>query len=260
MSKNYLMKQGESDNKGSPNNLDLSVVIPVFNEEGSIGPLIEEVRTALNGKRTFEIIAVDDGSNDQTWAVLKRYSKDMVELKIVRHRRNAGQSAALLTGVKAARASWISTLDGDGQNDPADIERLLIKAAQFRNAGHFLITGKRSKRHDSWLRIVSSRIANGVRQALLHDNCSDTGCGLKLFEREGFLELPRFDHMHRFLPALFKRAGGSVIDIEISHRPRTHGVSKYGVLNRFWVGIIDLFGVIWLQRRPYVPELDNESK
>ena len=260
MSTNKLTKQRKSKRPQGSNNLEFSVVIPVFNEEGNIGSLLLEVRAALNGKRTFEIIVVDDGSTDQTWPLLKDYCKDLLELNIIQHPRKFGQSIALITGVKAARAPWILTLDGDGQNDPADIERLLIKVAEPTRAGHFLIIGNRSKRHDSWLRIFSSRIANNVRQALLHDECPDSGCGLKVFERKAFLDLPKFDHMHRFLPALFKRAGGTVINIEVSHRPRIYGVSKYGVFNRFWVGVIDLFGVIWLQRRPCQPELGDERE
>jgi len=259
MSKGNHRKQGGKEDRQVPLKLELSVVIPVYNEECSIESLLQEVHDALHGKQDFEIIVVDDGSCDQTVQVLKQYSQEIPEIKIIRHQRNFGQTAAILSGVKAAGAVWIATLDGDGQNDPADIEYLMEKVITRRDGQNLLIAGMRKERHDSWLRRISSRIANSVRQALLHDECPDTGCGLKVFERNAFLRLPKFDHMHRFLPALFKLNGGTVINVEVSHRPRTHGISKYGVLNRFWVGVIDLVGVIWLQHRPYLAELDNES-
>jgi dolichol-phosphate mannosyltransferase len=173
---------------------------------------------------------------------------------VVRHQAPQGQSFAVATGVRAARGRWIATLDGDGQNDPADIPRLLAArdaagASAASPGGPLLLAGYRKARSDSWLKRVSSRVANGVRGRLLGDSTPDTGCGLKLFEREAFLALPHFDHMHRFLPALFLRAGGSVISVEVGHRPRTRGRSHYGVMNRLWVGIVDIFGVLWLMKR-----------
>ena len=166
---------------------------------------------------------------------------------------------AIATGVRAARADWILTLDGDGQNDPADIPALVerLRAQPNDEPPLQLIMGHRAKRQDSWLRKFSSRVANGVRSRLLHDATPDSGCGLKLFSRQAFLELPYFDHMHRFLPALFQRNGGAVISVRVNHRPRTRGVSKYGLHNRLWVGITDLFGVSWLLRRAKLPEVSE---
>jgi dolichol-phosphate mannosyltransferase len=163
---------------------------------------------------------------------------------LLQHSQRSGQSAAVWTGVKAARAEWIATLDGDGQNDPADIP-LLMRALEG-NADLKLIMGNRKTRKDTWLRRLSSRVANGVRSRMLRDGTPDTGCGVKVFHRATFLELPRFNHMHRFLPALFQRAGAGVISVPVRHRARTRGISKYGLHNRLWVGIVDLFGVRWL--------------
>jgi dolichol-phosphate mannosyltransferase len=241
--------------------MQLSVVIPMFNEAENVGTLLQEVRSALGGRVDYEIVVVDDGSTDGTWKRLMELRSEIPELRPVRHSVNFGQSAAIASGVKAARSPWIATLDGDGQNDPADIPELWNQRDQYVASQHpLLIAGRRRKRNDTWLRRLSSRVANGVRQWLLRDDCSDTGCGLKIFERSAFLDVPRFDHMHRFLPALFKRAGGTVINIPVNHRPRMRGQSKYGVWNRLWVGIVDLFGVMWLQRRACRPELDHESE
>jgi dolichol-phosphate mannosyltransferase len=234
----------------------------------------------------FEVVYVDDGSDDGTPAELRAASARYPWLRVLRHARSCGQSSAIHTGVKAARFPWIGTLDGDGQNDPADLPALLDaallaareKAAQEQElavsaapaqgraapAGAFapnvLIAGHRVDRHDTWLRRVSSRIANGVRGRLLDDRTPDTGCGLKVFGREAFLDLPFFDHMHRFLPALFLRHGGAVTSVPVRHRQRTAGRSKYGVHNRLWVGIVDLFGVMWLQRRMKHPEITSGSR
>ena len=235
--------------------MQLSVVIPFYNEADNVEPLLQRVCSALSGHLAYEIVAVDDGSGDGTWACLTRIGKAMPALRVLRHRSNFGQSAALLSGVRAAGAAWIVTMDGDGQNDPADIPRLLA-ARDARPAGApLLVAGNRLVRNDSWLRRLSSRIANRVRSALLKDDCVDTGCGLKLFPRETFLELPHFDHMHRFLPALFRRAGVTVVNVPVNHLPRLRGRSKYGVMNRLGVGIVDLVSVMWLQRRPCRPEL-----
>jgi len=231
----------------------LAVVIPMMNEEANVQPLVDEVCTALRGRLDFELIVVDDGSTDGTWAALEALRASVPELRPLRHRRNFGQSAGILSGVRAARAPWIATLDGDGQNDPADIPRLWALVAGDP-ATPRLIAGNRVRRRDTWLRRLSSRTANRVRQALLHDDCPDTGCGLKLFPRKAFLELPHFDHLHRFLPALAKRAGIEVVNVPVNHRPRSRGRSKYGVHNRLWVGLVDLAGVMWLQRRPCRPE------
>ncbi len=220
----------------------------------------------LEGDVTFEVIYIDDGSDDGTAEALAAAAVRYPRLRVVRHARSCGQSTAVHTGAKAARHPWIATLDGDGQNDPADIPALLAAAAQAaqRQAGapsarpfapNVLIAGHRVNRNDTWLRRLSSRIANRVRGGLLGDRTPDTGCGLKVFGRDAFLDLPFFDHMHRFLPALFLRHGGSVESVAVRHRPRTAGRSKYGVHNRLWVGIVDLCGVMWLQRRMKTPEV-----
>jgi len=236
--------------------MELSVVIPVFNEQDNILPLVAEVRAALDGRLDYELIYVDDGSTDATPARLGEAAQDLARLRVLRHARSCGQSTAIRTGVRAARAPWIATLDGDGQNDPADVLRLLAAAqTPDRPSDLQLVAGYRRKRRDSWLKRLSSRVANVVRSRLLGDDTPDTGCGLKVFERETFLALPYFDHMHRFLPALVIRNGGSVCSVEVSHRPRKRGRSKYGLRNRLWVGLVDLVAVIWLQRRARLPQI-----
>jgi dolichol-phosphate mannosyltransferase len=184
----------------------------------------------------------------------------MPEIRLLRHARRSGQSAAVATGVREARAPWIATLDGDGQNDPADIPRLLEAARNPPSPRLRLVMGNRTTRRDTWLRRLSSRVANGVRGGLLRDGTPDTGCGIKVFDRAVFMDMPRFDHMHRFMPALFQREGCDVISVPVNHRERLRGRSKYGLHNRLWVGIVDLFGMMWLIRRasPRVP-IDEES-
>jgi dolichol-phosphate mannosyltransferase len=235
----------------------VSVVVPVKDEADNILPLVEEVHAALDGRADFELIYVDDGSRDATPQRLAEACARFPRLRVIRHRRSCGQSTALATGVRAARHPWIATLDGDGQNDPADIPALLQALGPGQRApGLELVAGWRTQRHDSGLRKLSSRIANGVRGGLLGDRTPDTGCGLKVFSRELFLALPFFDHLHRFLPALALREGAAVVSVPVRHRPRTQGRSKYGVHNRLWVGIVDLFGVMWLQRRIKHPEIE----
>jgi dolichol-phosphate mannosyltransferase len=230
--------------------VEISVVVPVCNEAENVEPLAREIDAALAG-RDYEMIFIDDGSTDETCAILKRIRDGgLGRLRVLRHSFRSGQSAAVATGVRAARAPWIATLDGDGQNDPADIPKLLAEQPRPENRGVLLFMGNRkASRKDSAFRKLQSSIANGVRGALLGDGTPDTGCGIKLFSREAFLELPRFDHMHRFLPALFLRHGSRVISVPVSHRPRMRGTSKYGLLNRVFVGIVDIFGVMWLRRR-----------
>ncbi len=239
--------------------LDLSVIVPVHNEAENIDPLITEIRSALDPVLHYELIYVDDGSTDDTPARLKHIGSEFNRLRIIRHRKRCGQSSALWTGAAAARADWISTLDGDGQNDPADILRLkAFLEGPESPPGLMLICGHRKERHDSFLKRLSSRIANSIRGRLLGDDTPDTGCGLKLFSRHAFLRLPYFDHMHRFLPALFLRGGGKVRSVIVNHRPRVRGRSHYGVGNRLWVGITDLVGVMWLQRRMQYPSIMEE--
>jgi dolichol-phosphate mannosyltransferase len=239
--------------------VQLSVVIPVRNEAGNIVPLVGEIVAALDLIAEYEIVYVDDGSTDGTTVEIQALQVDNPRLRLVRHRTSCGQSAAVRTGVKAARGIWIATLDGDGQNDPADIPALWRIAGAAPTMPPLLIAGHRARRRDTWVKRVSSRIANSVRRGMLRDDTPDTGCGLKLFPRALFLDLPAFDHMHRFLPALVLRAGGAVRSVPVNHRPRERGTSKYGTLDRLAVGITDLFGVMWLLRRGSVPVVIDDA-
>lgn len=240
--------------------MDLSVVVPVHNEAGNITPLLAEIQAALEGRHDFEIIFVDDGSRDGTATELASARSAFPRLRVITHREACGQSTAMRTGILSAHAPWIATLDGDGQNDPADIPRLMAAATAVGPASRLrMVAGYRKRRRDSWIKRISSRIANGIRSALLGDATPDTGCGLKVFRRETFLELPYFDHMHRFLPALVQRAGWEVISVEVSHRHRERGKSKYGTLDRLAAGILDLLGVMWLKRRSRVPDIVASS-
>ena len=226
----------------------LSVVVPVHNEEDNVAPLVGEIVTALRGRIDFEIVYVDDTSKDATLQRLRDLQGTVPELRVIRHVSNAGQSTAVRNGVKAARAPWIATLDGDGQNDPADIPNLLAK----RDAGDpqtKMYAGWRVNRQDSGSKRWASKWANAIRSRMLRDSTPDTGCGIKLFERAAFLDLPYFDHMHRYLPALMQRAGWKTVSVPVNHRHRTAGVSKYNNLGRAIVGIKDLFGVSWLIQR-----------
>ena len=233
----------------------LSVVVPVRNEEYNVSDLIFEIRKSLKNKIQYEIIYIDDGSTDRTYKKLVALQKTYKELLVIRHQKSCGQSTAVRTGVKHAKYDWIVTLDGDGQNNPADIPALLKALKE----GVELVGGnRRHSRRDTWIKRISSIIANGVRSSMLQDDTPDTGCGLKLFSREAFLDLPYFDHMHRFLPALIKRRGGLIVSVPVSHRPRTHGHSNYGTIDRLLVGIIDLFGVAWLQRRSQLPQIKKD--
>jgi dolichol-phosphate mannosyltransferase len=229
----------------------LSVVIPVFNEAGNIGPLVREVVQHLRGRIVFDIVCVDDQSEDDTRDVLAALKAEVPELRVVVHHRRSGQSAAVRTGVKHALSPWIVTLDGDGQNDPGDILKLLA-AREAGNPQTRLYAGWRVDRKDTSSKRWASRWANRIRQWLLHDDTPDTGCGIKLFERAALLELPYFDHMHRYLPALMQRAGWLTVSVPVSHRPRGSGQSKYTNLGRALVGIRDLMGVSWLIHRSHV--------
>lgn len=228
--------------------IELSVVVPVFNERDNIGPLVAEIVAALRGTVAFEIVYVDDCSKDDSLDVLRDLKLTTPELRVIAHIRQSGQSTAIRNGVKAARGSWIATLDGDGQNDPADIPRLLARRAGAAPEIR-LFAGWRVERKDSGSKRWASKIANGIRSRLLRDETPDTGCGIKLFERAVFLDLPYFDHMHRYLPALVKRAGWQSVSVPVNHRERSAGVSKYNNLGRAWVGLKDLRGVAWLIQR-----------
>ena len=227
---------------------ELSVVVPVCNEAENVIPLAKEIAAALAG-RPFEVLFVDDGSTDDTAAKVLAARAEIPQVRLLRHSFRSGQSAAVSTGVRHARADWVGTLDGDGQNDPGDLPKLFAAHLDPANADVVLVQGHRTTRKDTAFRRFQSRIANGVRARLLGDGTPDTGCGIKVMQRASYLDLPRFDHMHRFLPALFQRAGGRVISVPVHHRPRARGTSKYGMLDRLWVGIVDIGGVMWLRRR-----------
>lgn len=239
---------------------EISVVVPVHDERDNVRPLVGEIETALSGRFAFEIVYVDDGSSDGTTAVLVELARDHPSFRFVRHLRCCGQSAAVATGVRFARAPVIATLDGDGQNDPADIPALVARLREEQDPDGLLVAGLRAKRRDTWTKRISSRIANRVRARLLGDATPDTGCGLKVFTRAAFLDMPRFDHMHRYLPALMIRRGGQVVSVPVNHRPRSRGISKYGTIDRLLVGITDLLGVMWLQKRAKVPVIDPSPK
>lgn len=236
----------------------LSVVIPAHNEAANLPQLLHEIRIALSCMDAYEVVVVDDGSPDNTPSVLNDVQADFPQLRIVRHASSCGQSTALMTGVDAAAGDIIATLDGDGQNDPADIPGMVDLLLQSRRTEEVrMIAGFRNKRRDSQWRLISSRIANAVRSRILHDATPDSGCGIKVFLKQAFEIMPRFNHMHRFLPALIVRGGGEVISYPVNHRPRVHGQSHYDTLRRLMVGIVDLMGVAWLLRRNRLPVVER---
>lgn len=241
--------------------MQLSVVIPVHNEAANIAVLCREIRAVLESRHTYEVIVVDDGSTDQTLAVLGELARELAVLRVLRHHRRYGQSSALYSGIRHANYDVVVTLDGDGQNDPRDIRHLLETYRATRpNSAPVVVTGIRRQRQDSSWRRFSSKVANAVRSRLLGDQTPDTGCGLKVLPRDLFLALPRFDHMHRFLPALARQAGAMLVSVEVHHRPRRHGHSHYGTLNRLGTGVIDLAGVLWLSRRSMNPKLERMDR
>ncbi len=224
----------------------LSVVIPAFNEAGNVDSLVRETLETLPADLLGEVIVVDDFSTDATVQILDAIRQGDPRLRVLQHMRNAGQSAAVQSGVRAARFGLIATMDGDGQNLPADIAAL---AAAFDPAGPQLVGGVRTKRRDTWSKRAASRFANGLRRAILHDDCPDTGCGIKVFSRDIYLRLPFFQGQHRYLPALFAAYGGTCVFLPVGDRPRLHGQSKYTNWQRGLVGVYDLVGVGWLIRR-----------
>jgi dolichol-phosphate mannosyltransferase len=246
----------DKNNKPGRPSLGLSVVVPIFNELENVEPLIFEIQATLENIIAYEMIFVDDTSDDGTLNKLVQLNSEIKQLRVLTHKQRAGQSAAVRTGVKAARAPLVVTLDGDGQNNPSDVPNLLSAyQGNMNTTKKIMICGQRANRKDSFVKRFSSKIANGIRSRLLGDLTMDSGCGLKLFRVQDFMELPSFDHMHRFLPALMIRSGGKVISVKVSHRPRERGKSKYGILDRLWVSIFDLFGVVWLKFRPLNSEV-----
>jgi dolichol-phosphate mannosyltransferase len=228
--------------------VDVSIVVPVRNEAENVAPLIEEIDAALDGGFAYEIIYVNDGSTDATAERLAAIMRQRKNLRRIDHATSSGQSAAVRSGVRAARGTIVATLDGDGQNDPAFLPDLI---AAIRDGGERvgLAAGQRVGRQDTGFKKLQSRIANGVRNAILRDGTRDTGCGLKAFRRDVFLMMPYFDGLHRFLPALVRREGFAIAYIDVIDRPRHSGVSNYGFFDRLWIGIMDLAGVWWLIRR-----------
>jgi dolichol-phosphate mannosyltransferase len=224
---------------------EISVVVPVYNEEENLPVLAAEIRTALEGiGRPYEVIYVDDGSTDASPEVLRRLAGADPAVRVVRQRRNAGQTAALDAGFRFARGGIVVTLDADLQNDPADIPRMLALMGEYD-----VVSGVRVNRQDTWVRKVSSRIANGVRNRLTHDSVTDVGCTLRACRAEYLARIPMFTGMHRFLPTLLKMAGARTTEIPVNHRPRLHGQPKYTIGNRLWRALADLFAVRWMQKR-----------
>jgi len=240
--------------------MKISVVVPVHNETDNVQTLIAEIHQALSGQDAYEMIFVDDGSTDDTGAKLQRAMQEYPALRVLKHQRSCGQSRAVHSGVVAAQFPWIATLDGDGQNDPADIPNLISALQEQGEDNLWMLAGFRHRRNDTGWRKFSSKFANGIRQAILHDDTPDTGCGLKLFRRDKFVSLPYFDHIHRFLPALIQMAGGRVISVKVNHRSRNFGQSKYGTLDRLMVGIVDILGVIWLKKRHSLPVIEEVAR
>lgn len=231
---------------------DISVVVPVFDEEGAAPDLAREIAAAFAG-RNFEIVFVDDRSRDMTRAALAALRPEIPQLRVLTHEANSGQSRAIRTGILAARGPVIVTLDGDGQNDPADGPKL-VDALAAGGPDLALVGGERVKRQDSRAKKIASRFGNGVRKRMLKDTANDTGCGLKAFRRDAFLRLPYFDHIHRYIPALMIREGYQVAFLPVNHRHRQTGRSKYTNLGRLWASLSDLLGVMWLQSRSRLPK------
>ncbi len=242
----------------------LSVVIPLLNEAGNVTPLLNEITTALKAYapigEAFEIIAVDDGSTDTTADEVKKLQVSCPQLRLIRHKERLGMSGAIRNGVRRARAIWVMTIDGDRQNDPADMPRLCELAWSQGRERKVLVAGIRVNRRDTTGKRLASRFANAIRKNLLNDNCPDTGCSLKMFQRDAYLELPFFVGLHRFMPALFKLYGHATMFTPVNDRPREVGVSKSDFIGRAVKGFFDLLGVIWLIKRTPAPERGRDDQ
>jgi dolichol-phosphate mannosyltransferase len=235
----------------------VSIVVPVRNEAENVAPLVAEIAAAIEGRWIFEIIYVNDGSTDATAERLAAAMRKRANLRQIRHATSSGQSAAIRSGVRAARGAIVATLDGDGQNNPAFLPELIL-AIEKGGESVGLAAGQRVGRKDTGFKKIQSRVANGVRSAILRDGTRDTGCGLKAFRREVFLTLPYFDGLHRFLPALVRREGYEIAYVNVIDRPRHSGVSNYGFFDRLWIGVMDIAGVWWLIRRKKPTPVANE--
>ena len=241
-----------------PHSLEFSVVVPVHNESGNVEKLISEIAAALDG-RAYEMVFVDDASTDDTRAILAELKTRFPALRVLGHRKNAGQSRAIRSGVLAARAPVVGTLDGDGQNDPADLPdlyRMLTRPDAPEKLK--MVMGRRAKRKDSAWKKFGSRFGNGIRRRMLRDDCDDSGCGIKVMDREAFISLPYFDHIHRYMPAMMRAEGYDVEFRDVNHRQREAGKSKYNNFGRLWAALSDLRGVMWLIRRRRNPEAADE--
>ena len=232
----------------------LTAVVPVHNEQENVESLVREIHAVSTCCSIQKIVFVDDSSSDDTASRLADLAKEIPILRVLRHETQCGQSAAILTGIRAADTPWVVTLDGDGQNNPEDIPRLVEALNDCNDDNVKLVNGNRNTgntRKDSGIKRLSSKVANRVRSSLLRDNTPDSGCGLKLIHKETYLSLPWFVNIHRFTPALVMRTGASILSVEVGHRPRTGGQSHYGLFNRLWIGIVDLLGVAWLMKKGY---------
>jgi len=241
-----------------PHSLEFSVVVPVHNESGNVEKLVGEIATALDG-RAYEMVFVDDASTDDTRAKLAELKTRYPALRVLGHRKNAGQSRAIRSGILAAHAPVIGTLDGDGQNDPADLPdlyRMLTRPNAPENLK--MVMGRRAKRKDSAWKKFGSRFGNGIRRRMLKDDCVDSGCGIKVMQRDAFISLPYFDHIHRYMPAMMRAEGYDVEFKDVNHREREAGQSKYNNFGRLWAALSDLRGVMWLIRRRRNPEAADE--
>jgi len=240
--------------------MTVAVVIPALNEEGNIGRLVEETLRVIPQELLGEVIVIDDGSSDGTGEEIKAIAGRDPRVRYIRHRVPSGQSAAIRTGVLAAQFPLIATMDGDGQNDPADIPNLLRSlGTPGKRGAAALVGGVRVKRKAVGSRRLASRLGNGARQAILKDQCPDSGCGIKVFWREAYLRLPFFSSMHRFMPALFQMYRHKVDYVSVNDRPRLAGQSKYTNFNRALLGIYDMIGIVWLRRRTRVPDIAEDT-
>ncbi len=234
------------------NHPTVTIVIPAKNEADNIRPLIHEIKAAMEGQFDYELIYVDDGSTDQTFEILKAVRDEgFKKLTVIRHQQSVGQSFSVLNGARHGLGEWLVVLDADGQNDPADIPGMLkaIQTAYAQDQMNVGIIGHRVNRRDDWVKRLSSKLANGFRNWMLKDGIPDVGCGLKAVRRDWYIRLPAFNHMHRYVPTLVQSLGGHMLVHPVNHRPRMAGTSNYGVWNRLWVGLVDVFGVRWLQMR-----------
>ncbi|MEO1331266.1 MAG: glycosyltransferase family 2 protein [Pseudomonadota bacterium] len=238
----------------------VSIVAPMKNEAANVKSLADEIAAHCGPLAPFEAIFVDDGSDDETANAIDRAQLEHPWLRRVSHAQSCGQSAAVRTGVEQARAPIVLTLDGDGQNPPSELPKIARPLLEDAEGRLGLVAGQRVARQDTWSKRAASRFANGLRARILKDDTRDTGCGLKAFRRDAFLALPFFDHLHRYLPALFKREGWGIAHVDVAHRAREHGRSKYTNLGRAIVGVTDLAGVWWLLRRRKLPRIASSSE